>query len=65
MKNNEIKIVGRQIFEENMLKGFAEIVVDVNEVLDDIDTFRLKKITDLFINSSWGQREIMYNLLIK
>lgn len=140
MKKSEIKIVGKQIFEAELEVGDVQILVDVDNVLDDIDTDVLKKyveyhldmidpddcecetvdeaserelvdelknrdfhftdelddselldevearglsehitiqsldyidvkrleeITNLFVNGSWHQRQIMYNLLIK
>jgi hypothetical protein len=140
MKKSEIKIIGKQIFEADLEIGDVQILVDVDNILDDIDTGflkeyveyhldmidpddcecetvddasewelvdelksrdfnfadeldddelldemesrglneyvaisgldcvdegKLKDITNLFVNSSWHQREIMYNLLIK
>lgn len=38
---------------------------DVDNSLDYIDAGRLEEITNLFVNGSWSQREIMYELLIK
>ncbi len=38
---------------------------DVDEGLDYIDASRLEEITNLFVNGSWSERELMYKLLIK
>jgi len=38
---------------------------DVDNSLDYIDAVRLEEITNLFVNGSWGERDLMYKLLIK
>jgi hypothetical protein len=38
---------------------------DVDNSLDYIDASRLEEITNLFVNGSWHQRDLMYKLLIK
>jgi hypothetical protein len=131
MKKSEIKIIGKQVFGTELEEGYVEILVDVDNILDDIDTDilrqyveyhldmidpddcecetvdelksrdfnfvdelddddlldevearglsehitiqgldyidvkRLEEITNLFVNGSWHQKEIMYKLLIK
>jgi hypothetical protein len=43
MKKSEIKIVGKQIFEDELEIGDVQILADVDNILDDIDTDVLKK----------------------
>lgn len=61
----------KQIGEEDCIEfledsGYTITVnKDVDDSLDYIDSGRLEEITNLFINGSWGERELMYKLLIK
>jgi hypothetical protein len=50
MKKSEIKIVGKQIFEDELEIGDVQILVDVDNVLDDIDTDVLRKYVEYHLD---------------
>jgi hypothetical protein len=50
MKKSEIKIVGKQIFEADLEIGDVQILVDVDNILDDIDTDVLRKYVEYHLD---------------
>jgi hypothetical protein len=50
MKKSEIKIIGKQVFGTELEEGDVEILVDVDNILDDIDTDVLKKYVEYHLD---------------
>jgi hypothetical protein len=50
MKKSEIKIVGKQIFEDELEIGDVQILANVDDVLDDIDTDVLRKYVEYHLD---------------
>jgi hypothetical protein len=50
MKKSEIKIIGKQIFEDELEIGDVQILVDVDNILDDIDTDVLRKYVEYHLD---------------
>jgi hypothetical protein len=50
MKKSEIKIVGKQIFEDELEVGDVQILANVDNILDDIDTDVLRKYVEYHLD---------------